>query len=111
MGEASAANGPFYRPTEVARLLHCSEWWVKDQAHHRRIPFSWIGGSYLFTEQHIAAIIRLFEVQPVEPGTSMSQAGRTRRSRSGTSTGAEASVHLVARVPPRVRAAQQDRVA
>ncbi|GAB1693424.1 helix-turn-helix domain-containing protein [Krasilnikovia sp. M28-CT-15] len=64
MGEASAAHGPYYRPAEVARLLRCSEWWIKEQARRRRIPFCWIGGSYLFTEEHIAAIVRLFEVRP-----------------------------------------------
>ena len=47
-------------------MLRCSEWWVKEQARRRRIPFCWIGGSYLFTEEHIAAIVRLFEVRPVE---------------------------------------------
>ena len=55
----------FYRPAEVAALLRCSEWWVKEQARHRRIPYAWIGGSYLFTAEHIAEIVRRFEVQPV----------------------------------------------
>ena len=35
-------------------MLRCSEWWIKEQARRRRIPFSWIGGSYLFTEDHEA---------------------------------------------------------
>ena len=64
MGEANAVRGPYYRPADVARLLHCSQWWVKEQARRRRIPFCWIGGSYLFTEEHVAAIVRLFEVRP-----------------------------------------------
>ena len=45
-------------------MLRCSEWWIKEQARNRRIPFSWIGGSYLFTEEHIAEIVRLFEARP-----------------------------------------------
>lgn len=53
-----------YRPAEVAKRLSCSEWWVKEQARNRRIPFSWIGGSYRFTEEHIAEIVRLFEQRP-----------------------------------------------
>ena len=48
-------------------MLRCSEWWVKEQARRRRIPFCWIGGSYLFTEEHVAAIVRLFEVPPSDP--------------------------------------------
>ncbi|GGL09797.1 helix-turn-helix domain-containing protein [Mangrovihabitans endophyticus] len=64
MTTTGPAPAGFYRAAEVARLLRCSEWWVKEQARRRRIPFCWIGGSYLFTDEHIAAIVRLFEVQP-----------------------------------------------
>src|SRR3954452_16910167 len=105
MGQASAARGPYYRPAEVARLLRCSEWWIKEQARRRRIPFCWIGGSYLFTEEHIAAIVRLFEGQPVEAVTSARSGGPARRSEG--SPGA-AAVTLVALVPRRVRAARND---
>lgn len=63
------SSGPtraaYYRPAEVAAMLRCSEWWVKEQARRRRIPYAWIGGSYLFTEDHITEIVRLFEVRPV----------------------------------------------
>ncbi|WP_432984674.1 hypothetical protein [Dactylosporangium sp. CA-233914] len=37
---------------------------MKEQARKRRIPFAWIGGSYRFTDEHLAEIIRLFEVRP-----------------------------------------------
>jgi hypothetical protein len=60
------APATFYRPAEVAALLRCSEWWVKEQARRRRIPYAWIGGSYLFTAEHIAEIVRRFEVLPME---------------------------------------------
>jgi hypothetical protein len=61
----SSPNPPIlYRPAEVAKMLRCSEWWVKEQARNRRIPFSWIGGSYLFTDDHVAEIVRLFEERP-----------------------------------------------
>jgi hypothetical protein len=46
-------------------MLRCSEWWVKEQARRRRIPFAWIGGSYLFTAEHVAEIVRPFEVRSV----------------------------------------------
>ena len=53
-----------HSPVEVAKALGCSEWWVKEQARRRRIPFTWIGGSYRFTAEHVREIIRVFEVRP-----------------------------------------------
>ena len=61
----SAGSLKYYRPNEVAKMLRCSEWWVKEQARKRRIPYSWIGGSYLFTDEHILEIVKLFETRPV----------------------------------------------
>jgi len=55
-----------YRPAEVARLLRCSEWWVKEQARQRRIPYCWIGGGYRFTDAHLTEIVRMFEVRPAD---------------------------------------------
>jgi Helix-turn-helix domain len=108
MDTTGRAPARFYRAADVARLLRCSEWWVKEQARQRRIPFCWIGGSYLFTEEHVAAIVRLFEVQPVEAGPSVPSTGPARRSRISAGS---ATVGLVARVPRRVRAARGDEVA
>src|SRR5262247_2810258 len=62
-------NG-FHRPAEAAAMLHCSEWWLKKQCRERRIPYAWIGGSYLFTDEHIAEIIRRFEVRPTDDGAA-----------------------------------------
>ena len=107
MGEASAANRPYYRPADVARLLRCSQWWVKEQARHGRIPFSWIGGSYLFTERAHRG-----DHPPVRGTAGGGRhrdtgcwAFRLRRSGAGPTGG---GAQLVARVPRRVRAAQQD---
>jgi hypothetical protein len=66
------APATFYRPAEVAAMLHCSQWWVKEQARRRRIPFCWIGGSYRFTAEHVAEIARLFEVRPIRPADPVS---------------------------------------
>jgi integrase len=66
MGGAGTQRAVYYRPAEVAKMLRCSEWWVKEQARRRRIPFCWIGGSYLFTEEHVASIVRLFELLPAD---------------------------------------------
>jgi hypothetical protein len=100
MGEVGAAPGPYYRPADVARLLRCSEWWVKEQARRRRVPFCWIGGSYLFTDEHVAAILRLFEVAPNDPPPTT---GVARTIRPATTPGDDTSSRLRARPPRRLR--------
>jgi Helix-turn-helix domain len=62
----------YYRALQVAEMLHCSEWWIKEQARKGRIPYSWIGGSYLFTDEDVAEIVRRFRrtadaPEPAEP--------------------------------------------
>jgi len=79
-------------------MLRCSEWWVKEQARRRRIPFCWIGGGYLFTERHIEAIVCLFEVCPAEPG----RVAAVPRSAS-SAPGADAPGRLRARAPRRTQ--------
>lgn len=54
-----------YRPAEIAEALGCSEWWVKEQARRRRIPFTRVGGSYRFTAKHYAEIVATFEERPL----------------------------------------------
>ncbi len=73
MGGSGTQPAAYYRPAEVAKLLRCSEWWIKEQARRRRIPYAWIGGSYLFTAEHIAEIVRLFEVKPASSGPAIIQ--------------------------------------
>ena len=68
-----------YRPHQIAKVLGCSEWWVKEQARKRRIPFAWIGGSYRFTDEHLAEIIRLYEVRPATGGPEPAATRRTPR--------------------------------
>ncbi|GAA2666232.1 helix-turn-helix domain-containing protein [Actinoplanes palleronii] len=89
----------FYRAADVAERLGCSHWWVKEQARNRRIPYCWIGGSCRFTEEHVAEIARLTEVQPAETPV----VGRTRR--TAVPARPESTSRLVARVPRRARAA------
>ncbi|GIJ52445.1 hypothetical protein Val02_93310 [Virgisporangium aliadipatigenens] len=88
----------FYVPAELAEMLRCSVWWVKDQARKRRIPYCWIGGGYRFTPEHVAEIVRLSEVRPVEPVVS----SRWPQPRSVAAGG---PARLQPRVPRRVRAA------
>jgi len=105
MSGPASAPATFYRPAEVAAMLRCSEWWVKEQARRRRIPYSWIGGSYLFTQEHITEIVRLFEVQPVEAQGSGGERSMPRRRRGMSTSDSNASVRLVARTPRRAREA------
>jgi hypothetical protein len=68
-----------HRPADVAKTLGCSEWWTKEQARKRRIPYTWIGGSYRFTDQHITEVIYLFEQRPdtEKPGAPAATRRRT----------------------------------
>lgn len=52
---------------DVAQALGCSEWWVKEQARRRRIPFIRSGGGYRFTRQHVDEIFALLEERPSAP--------------------------------------------
>jgi hypothetical protein len=87
-------------------MLRCSEWWVKEQARRRRIPFAWIGGGYRFTGEHVAEIVRLFEVRPIE-SMSVSSADIARRPvrRPSDSPDGSPSLRLRARPPRRTRRA------
>lgn len=62
----SDAAAPLLTPAEVASVLGCSEWWVKEQARKRRIPFTKAGGAYRFTTEHVYEIVRIFEQRPGE---------------------------------------------
>ena len=90
-----------YKPAEVAEALGCSEWWVKEQARQRRIPFTKPGGAYMFTADHVAEIVALFEQRPARPGWSASPSTAAPRSRSRTARTPEPSTHLTARTPRR----------
>jgi excisionase family DNA binding protein len=87
-----------YSPAEVAEQLGCSEWWVKEQARRRRIPFAWIGGSYRFTHEHLDEIIRIFEVRPTKEG-----AGTAPRRRAPGNPANQTTPLLRAKHPRRAR--------
>jgi hypothetical protein len=100
MSGPASAPATFYRPAEVAAMLRCSEWWVKEQARNRRIPYAWIGGSYLFTVEHVAEIVHRFEVLPVDEPVS---APAPRRD-NGRGAGSDGPVTVLrARTPRRAR--------
>jgi hypothetical protein len=97
-----------YTAAEVAEALRRSPWWVKDQARRRRIPHCLLGGSYLFTEEHVVAIVRVFEVQPIasaDPAPRTSVPVRPVVAEAGSS--ADGPVRLHARPPRRLRGTHQ----
>lgn len=61
---AEVALPRLYVPEEVAAVLGCSAWWVKDRARRRLIPFTRVGRAYRFSEEHLAEIIRMHEERP-----------------------------------------------
>jgi hypothetical protein len=95
-----------HSPLEVARVLQCSEWWVKEQARKRRIPFAWIGGSYRFTAEHVNEIIRLCEVRPGDGAPQVPALAAADRRDSVSAS--ESSARLRERAPRRaVRSGSQ----
>jgi hypothetical protein len=106
MDRPALARPVLHRAADVARILGCSEWWVKEQARNRRIPYSWIGGSYRFTDQHITEIVRLFEVRPVEARVPAQRSTM----QAGDTEGSPVS-YLKARTPRRARIVAQDQAA
>ncbi|MER6613580.1 helix-turn-helix domain-containing protein [Streptomyces xantholiticus] len=53
-----------FSAAEVAEALDCSEWWVKEQARRRRIPFLRSGSGYRFTKAHVEEIFHIIEERP-----------------------------------------------
>ncbi|SMD24191.1 helix-turn-helix domain-containing protein [Lentzea albidocapillata] len=55
---------------EIAEALGVSEWWVKEQARQRRVPFVKVGGAYRFTSAHLDEIVASHEQRPEHQPTS-----------------------------------------
>jgi hypothetical protein len=89
-----------YCADEVAEAIRCSEWWVKEQARRRRIPFVRVAGAYRFTAAHVTDIVRLLEEQPDE-GSSAPAPHALPRRRRAQAVDTTAAVPLVARPPRR----------
>jgi hypothetical protein len=92
---------------EAAVILRCSSWWLKEQARKRRIPFAWIGGSYLFSDGHLSEILRIFEVLP-QAEISPADAVSVRKGRPTTAPDDTATVVPLTAKPPRRSRHQPD---
>ena len=95
---------PVYRPAEAAKVLRCTEWWLKEQARKGRVPYAWIGGSYAFTADHLTEIIQLFEQRPVNVSEPVARAATTRPRRVPRVV--KTTARLEARTPRRTRRSQ-----
>jgi hypothetical protein len=96
---------PLYLPRDIAEALHCSEWWVKEQARRGRIPFSKPGGRYQFTSEHFAEILRIFESRPASSGSTVAAAAAPVRRRQAVPVAASVA-RLKARTPRRAQRSQ-----
>ncbi|QEV22424.1 DNA-binding protein [Streptomyces alboniger] len=95
-------------PEEVAAVLGCSAWWVKDRARRRLIPFTRVGRAYRFSDEHLAEIIRMHEERPaVKPQRLGVAAAPTRKPPARQrSEAAVPTVRLQARPPRRMAKSQ-----
>ncbi|MFF5718567.1 helix-turn-helix domain-containing protein [Streptomyces buecherae] len=93
-----------YVPEEVAAVLGCSTWWVKERTRRRLIPFTRVGRAYRFSDEHLAEIIRMHEerpaVNPQRPGIAAAPARKPPARQRPDAT--VATVRLQARPPRRV---------
>ncbi|WP_411076288.1 helix-turn-helix domain-containing protein [Streptomyces sp. cmx-4-7] len=100
---ADTAPPRLYLPEEVAAVLGCSAWWVKDRARRRLIPYTRVGRSYRFTGKHLAEIIRMHEARPATPQQpTPSTASKASRSSTPSSLPVP-TTRLQARPPRRAR--------
>ncbi|MFD1663237.1 helix-turn-helix domain-containing protein [Streptomyces caeni] len=97
-----------YVPEEVAAVLGCSAWWVKDRARRRLIPFTRVGRAYRFSDEHLAEIIRMHEERPaVHAQRPVVAAAPTRKSPARHRPDAAVpAVRLQARPPRRTAKSQ-----
>ncbi|MER7412975.1 helix-turn-helix domain-containing protein [Streptomyces cacaoi] len=89
-----------YTALEVATALRCSEWWVKEQARQRRIPFIKSGGAYRFTRAHVDEIFALLEERPTSGTLAPTPSTRRPSAKAGAPV-----TRLQARRPSRARRA------
>lgn len=72
---------------EAATLLKVKQSWLERQAAARKVPFTMLGGSYRFSDRHIAEIVRMNEVTPVPADPDVPPlARRPRKGRLGPSS-------------------------
>jgi excisionase family DNA binding protein len=100
-GSAGAADGPptVHTAEEAAKILKVKQSWLERQAAARKIPFTMLGGSYHFSDHHLAEIVHMNEVTPVAAAGNTAPPPRPRQKRGTTSP----AVTTIAPLRPRPR--------
>lgn len=96
--DAEADLPRLYTARDVATALGVSEWWIKNEARHGRIPCLRPAGQYRFTADHYAEIVAKYE-QRVTPARVETTTPRRRPAAPVDPS----VVQLVARPPRRAR--------
>lgn len=104
---ARRGQGPIalYTTDEAAVVLRVKKSWLERQAAGRKIPFTMLGGAYRFTDAHLAAIVRVYEMMPSPSGDARGSQSRSRRARKADATTGDG----VAPLRPRPRKYQHGR--
>jgi excisionase family DNA binding protein len=75
-----------YTAAEAAEILKVRRSWLERQAAARKIPFTMLGGTYRFTDGHLAVIIQMHEMVPSRSGKAQDSRSRSRRGRKPPAT-------------------------
>jgi len=75
-----------YTTAEAAEILKVKKSWLERQAATRKIPFTMLGGTYRFTDGHLAVIVQMHEMMPSRPGKAQDSRSRSRRARKPPAT-------------------------
>jgi len=70
---------PIHTLDEAAGILRVKPSWLERQAAARKIPFAMLGGSYRFTDDHLAAIVSQYEKRPGLAEPAISEQAQPRR--------------------------------
>ena len=70
-----------FTAAEAAGILRVKQSWLERRAAARKIPFTMLGGAYRFTDDHLAAIVQLFEMMPSPSGGGRGSRTRSQRPR------------------------------
>jgi excisionase family DNA binding protein len=62
---------------EAAAILRVKPGWLQRRAAARKIPFTMLGGTYHFTAEHVAEIVRINEKLPAAIGESRATRRKT----------------------------------
>jgi excisionase family DNA binding protein len=99
---ANQQTPALYTAAEAAEILKVKRSWLERQAAARKIPFTMLGGTYRFTDGHLAAIIQIHEKVPSASGK---RGSRPRSRRAHLSVPPAGNGVTVLRPRPRTRQA------